>query len=185
MTEPAPLRPICVWLLTLLVLASSTAHASADEKPGVGRKYILTAAADFQFLDLQSKRRALREWGGQPLLINYWASWCAPCLQEMPELDAFAKAQAGVKGGVRVLGIAADEAGAVRAFAQRIPVSFPILIETIPDGGRGSASLFGHTGGRVPYSVLLNAQGQVVHSKAGPVSRELLQSWSKDLRRED
>jgi thiol-disulfide isomerase/thioredoxin len=179
MIETLTLRRICAPLLATLAIALQPPSARAGE-PAPGAKQLLAASQAFQLQDLRSRRRTLQEWSGRPLLINYWASWCAPCIKEMPELDAFAKSQAGVKGGVRVLGIAIDEAEAVRAFAQRIPVSFPILVETALDGGRVSASLFGHAGGMVPYSVLLDAQGRVVHSKTGPVSRELLQSWAED-----
>src|SRR5688572_4697764 len=66
-------------------------------------------------------------YAGRPLLVNVWASWCGPCIQEMPELDRYAKAQEPT--GTQVVGIALDEAGAVRAFLQRIPVDYQVLVD--------------------------------------------------------
>ncbi len=59
-------------------------------------------------------------WTGRPLLINVWASWCGPCIEEMPELQRFARTQGA--DGVQVVGIALDEPDAVRAFLKRVPV---------------------------------------------------------------
>src|SRR5690606_18787376 len=63
------------------------------------------------------------DFAGQPLLVNIWASWCPPCVEEMPELDRFARSQGA--DGVQVLGIALDDPGAVRDFLQRVPVDYP------------------------------------------------------------
>lgn len=180
MNKSVSLLWVCVLPLVMFAIGLQTGAAWSKESIGVAEKKVAAVAQGFQLIDLEGKRHALSEWAGQPLLINYWASWCGPCIKEMPDLDAFSKSQANA-GGVRVIGIATDEADAVRAFLKRVPVSFPILVETIPEGGRGSATLFGDTGGVLPYSVLLNAQGRVVHSKLGSLSRAELESWVKSI----
>ncbi len=180
MNKSALLLWVVVLPLAMLAIGLQKGTAWSNESTGVVEKKVAKAAQDFELIDLEGKRHALSEWAGQPLLINYWASWCGPCIKEMPDLDAFSKSQANV-GGVRVIGIATDKADAVRAFLKRVPVSFPILVETIPESGRGSATLFGDTGGVLPYSVLLDAQGRVVHSKLGSVSSAELESWVKSI----
>lgn len=133
----------------------------------------------FAIHDLQGGARDLSELRGRPVLINYWASWCGPCVKEMPELDHFW--QARQRHGVQVLGIANDEQAAVSAFLQRVPVSFPIWVEPLPDSASSSASLFEQTGGALPFSVLLDAQGRVVRSKLGAVTSAELAEWTKAL----
>ena len=64
---------------------------------------------------------------GKPILVNLWASWCGPCIQEMPELDRFAASQGA--NGTQVVGIALDDAAAVQAFLKRVPVRYTILLD--------------------------------------------------------
>jgi thiol-disulfide isomerase/thioredoxin len=88
---------------------------------------------------------------GRPLLVNLWASWCGPCIAEMPELDRYAREQGG--NGTQVLGIALDDEASVRAFLARIPVSYAIALDT--PGPRDSGVQLGNPRGVLPYSCLL------------------------------
>ncbi|RRN59280.1 TlpA family protein disulfide reductase [Pseudoxanthomonas sp. SGNA-20] len=123
----------------------------------------------------------LEQWRGQPVLLNYWATWCAPCLREMPELDAFAAAQAG-KRAVQVVGIALDEPASVQAYLARRPVRYPVLVEAVDYGQAGSSARYGNRLGVLPYSVLLDAQGRVLRSKAGPLTAAELAAWTAAAR---
>jgi thiol-disulfide isomerase/thioredoxin len=113
-------------------------------------------------------------YAGRPLLVNVWASWCGPCIKEMPELDRYAKAQG--PNGTQVVGIALDEAGAVRAFLQRIPVSYAVLIDA--PGPRDPGVRLGNPKGVLPYSVLLDAQGRVLKQKIGPFRDGEIDAWT-------
>lgn len=131
--------------------------------------------------DLDGIPHGLDEWRGRPLLINYWASWCAPCVEEMPLLAAFAAAQSERPQGVRVVGIALDEPGPVREFLARVPVAYPILMET---AGPGDSSVaLGNRRGVLPYSVLLDADGRVVRTKLGPFTEAELERWARSAAR--
>ncbi len=103
-------------------------------------------------------------WAGRPLLINIWASWCGPCIEEMPELQRYASTQ-GARG-VQVVGIALDEPGAVRDFLTRVPVDYPILIDA--PGPADAGVRLGNLKGVLPYSVLIGADGRLLARRIGP-----------------
>lgn len=126
--------------------------------------------------DLEGRPLDLRQHAaGRPLLINVWASWCAPCVEEMPELARFAATQGD--NGVQVLGLALDTADGVRGFLQRIPVDYPIVVET--PGPRDASVQLGNTQGLLPYSVLFDAQGRRVKAKLGPFAHGEIDRWVK------
>lgn len=114
-------------------------------------------------------------WAGRPLLVNFWATWCGPCIEEMPELDRFASTQA--EGGVQVVGIALDDADAVRDFLTRIPVGYPILLDQA--GPADSSVQFGNLRGVLPYSVLISTDGRLLKQKVGPFQHGEIDGWSE------
>lgn len=112
---------------------------------------------------------------GRPLLINFWASWCAPCIKEMPELDRFAASQ--VPNGVQVVGIALDDPAAVTGFLQRTPVAYPILID-VP-GPRDTGVQLGNPKGVLPYTVLIGRDGRLLKQKIGPFMAGEIDDWAR------
>lgn len=110
---------------------------------------------------------------GRPALINVWATWCAPCVHEMPELQRFARAQGA--NGVQVVGIALDDAAAVTRFLQQVPVDYPILLDTPGDSDAGVR--LGNARGVLPYTVLLDARGVVRRQRLGPFEAGEVDAW--------
>lgn len=121
---------------------------------------------------------ALRQYrGGQPLLVNFWATWCPPCVEELPLLDRFARVQGQAAGqGVRVLGIAADKAASVTRWLQRQPLGYPVVIAET--GGVAVTRTLGNSNGGLPFSLLFDAAGQLRQRRIGAFSEEILQRWA-------
>jgi peroxiredoxin len=123
--------------------------------------------------DLDGRAHRLTDYRGRRVLLNFWASWCAPCLREMPAL-AEAQAKFGEQGAI-VVGIAMDEPLHVRAFLAAHPVDYPILIGEM---GPPSTSLkLGNMRQVLPYSVLIGADGRILATHAGPLSAAQLTEW--------
>ncbi|MGE8279396.1 MAG: TlpA disulfide reductase family protein [Stenotrophomonas sp.] len=114
---------------------------------------------------------------GKPLLINVWASWCAPCIEEMPELARFAARHAD--DGPQVVGLALDTPDAVLDFLGNVPVYYPIVIET--PGPNDASVKLGNSQGLLPYSVLVDAQGRVLKQKLGPFKAGEIDAWVADV----
>lgn len=138
-------------------------------KRGDAMPPIVLPGLDGERVDIAARYR------GRPLLINVWASWCGPCVEEMPELEAFAKAQPA--GGVQVVGLALDTPDGVRGFLQRVPVGYPIVLDT---PGPADASVWlGNTRGVLPYTVLVTADGRIAKQKIGPFARGEIAAWAQ------
>jgi len=119
---------------------------------------------------------AMQTFRGKPLLLNFWATWCPPCVEEFPVLDAFFKQNSA--RGWQVLGLAIDQPSAVRSFLRRTPVSFPIGLAGL--GGSELSKAFGNAAGGLPFSVLIGASGQVLQRRIGRVSEKDLAQWAAD-----
>jgi thiol-disulfide isomerase/thioredoxin len=113
-------------------------------------------------------------YAGRRLLINLWASWCGPCIEEMPELQRFAASQGA--NGVQVVGIALDDPAAVRSFLQRVPVAYPILLDA--PGPADAGVRLGNPKGVLPYSVLVSADGRLLKQHIGPFVPGDLPDWA-------
>ncbi|MGE0348291.1 TlpA disulfide reductase family protein [Hydrogenophaga sp.] len=111
---------------------------------------------------------------GRPLLVNFWATWCPPCVEELPLLNAFHLAHKA--RGWQVLGLAVDQAGAVRGFMQKLPLNFPVGMAGFA-GTELSRSL-GNATGALPFSVVFGASGALLHRKIGKVSEGDLTQWA-------
>jgi thiol-disulfide isomerase/thioredoxin len=111
---------------------------------------------------------------GKPLLINFWATWCAPCLREMPEIDRFHREFS--PRGWQVLGLAIDGPTPVREFLARVKIGFPIGLAGLD--GTDLVHTLGNPQGGLPFSVMIGANGQVLHRKMGATDFAELAAWA-------
>lgn len=118
---------------------------------------------------------AMQSLSGKPLLLNFWATWCPPCVEELPMLNAFYRDHKA--RGWQVVGLAIDQPSAVRKFLTRIPLEFPVGMAGL--GGTDLSRSLGNLTGGLPFTVVLGANGRVLHRKMGQITADDLQQWAK------
>ena len=122
----------------------------------------------------QGGELVLADLRGRPTVLNFWATWCGPCVQEMPELDRFHR-EFGARGW-QVIGLAIDGPTPVRQFLARQPVSFAIGLAGLD--GTELARKLGNPSGSLPFSVVFDAQGRPVRRKLGQTGYAELAHWA-------
>jgi thiol-disulfide isomerase/thioredoxin len=141
--------------------------AEGSAPPGPAPRPIPDTVPDLKLPDLSGRETSLRDFLGHPLIINFWATWCAPCRREMPLLQQLRHAYHG--DGLEVVGIAVDFRSAVADYVRRRAVDYPLLIGE--DSGLAAAEQFGMQA-VLPFSVFADAHGRIVAVKVGELHRD-------------
>ena len=126
---------------------------------------------------LDGRMRRLADWRGKVVLCNFWATWCAPCREEIPMLVDLREQY--LAQGFEVVGIAVDNEAKVREFAEKYQVSYPILVAEA--GGLDLMRALGNTAGALPFTVTLDRQGSILSRKLGILRRSDIEPKIKAL----
>ncbi len=129
------------------------------------------------FPDVNSKPQAFKQWQGKVIVLNFWATWCPPCREEMPELsELYSQYQ---NKNVIILGVAIDEMALVKEFNTEAKISYPLLIAE--ESGMEIASGLGNNKGVLPYTVIINVDGSVAKTYFGRITKPLLEETLLNL----
>jgi len=156
---------LCATIIGVRVYLDLSTHSAATEfVPEAGH---VAGAPDmlpeFVLNDVYGDPRNIREWAGKPLLVNFWATWCAPCRREIPLLETLHKEQAGIE----VVGIAIDRQSDVEAFIGEFGVSYPNLVGQ--EDALAVSDQFGLEGLGLPFTVLAAADGRILTVHIGEI----------------
>ena len=138
-------------------------------------------APAFELPDLRGQARSSAQWAGQVRIINFWATWCAPCRREIPLLVSLQSRYA--EQGLQVIGIAIDSAQASAAFAEDYGINYPILVGRRQ--GAGLARAFGNHSGGIPYTALVGADNRIRYTHIGEMRAEDIEPRLQPLLAQD
>lgn len=143
--------------------------AVSSETVGAPAAPFLAATFD----DLDGRPEPMARWQGQLVVVNFWATWCPPCVEEMPDLQHIHDQYSA--RGVSVVGLGIDSPAALRKFRDQHGLTLPLYAA----GAAGSELVraLGNPSGALPYTVLVNSEGRIVQAKLGQIRPAQLRAW--------
>ncbi len=157
---------------SLVRIDNATQNSLTENKKEVSVKTGKQRRPDFTLLDLNNKSRSISEWDGKVILINFWATWCPPCVREVPTLD---KLNTDFKDkGFVVLGIAIDSLAAVTDFVDPLDLQYPILLAE--QQGIELSQAYGNRLGILPFTIIVDREGNIATRHRGEITYEQVKS---------
>ncbi|MDH5445847.1 MAG: TlpA family protein disulfide reductase [Gammaproteobacteria bacterium] len=170
-------------ILTIAALGLSAGFIANKmlNKPSVNPKKVETGTPEyapaFSLKDLEDKLRHSKEWKGKVMMVNFWASWCPPCIREIP---AFIKLQQDYKDkGLVIVGIAIDNKQNISDFTDPMDMNYPVLMaekEGVP-----LAKAYGNRLGVLPYTVIIDRKGKIIYTHRSELTYEVAEKIIKPL----
>lgn len=163
--------PSILWAFTLIALLSFTIRYFYNSTSDNDTAISSTPFFKSHMVDIHTKPQPLSQYQGKVIVVNFWATWCPPCRDEMPELAELHQAYQGKN--VVVLGIAIDELDLVQEYLQTSPVSYPIVVADY--AGMNLSEQLGNEHGILPYTVIIDSHGKVIKTFLGRISKPMLE----------
>lgn len=163
------IRLVSVFFNGLLMIGVLTATVKAQGET--------TEIFDLQFDDLTGQMQPLAPYKGKPLVVNFWATWCPPCVKEMPDLESLSLTYPNVQ----FIGLAIDTQRNVKKFLEKVPVSYDLYVPG--HGGVKHMRELGNPKAGLPFTLVIDADGTVQHQLLGPINKadlgEILDGFKK------
>ena len=138
----------------------------------IGLRPAAVNLAHLELPDVDKKLRYGEEWLGEVVVVNHWATWCAPCREEIPLLVEYQRRH-GI-AGVRIVGVAHDRLDAVRAFGEEFGINYPSLVAIV--GGEKIMAQHRNTTGGLPFTAFFDRRGNLAHTHLGPITEPELRA---------
>jgi thiol-disulfide isomerase/thioredoxin len=134
------------------------------------------ALFDREWFSPDQKPISTQDWKNKVLVVNFWASWCPPCVEEMPALDKIQGEYDPKK--MLIVGIGIDSPSNIRQFIETTVISYPIVLGGL--GGNDINKMLGNPSGALPFTVVINAKGNITGKKLGKISEDELRKLIKE-----
>jgi peroxiredoxin len=155
----------------------NTTETSQEPLPQTQSSMISQPRPDFSMPDLSGTQRNIKEWDGKVLAVNFWATWCEPCKQEITDFNILQKKYS--KKGFQFIGVALDDMDSVQAYLKTNAITYPVLIGS--DQAIQVASHYGDVEGVVPYTAFINRKGQIAFIQYGAMTQDLARQVIESL----
>ncbi len=165
-------RYVLVAVMILTGAAGFAGYRSDCFTLDVSTRAAVTNAWDLPPLvldDLNGKQRKLYDWHGRVIILNFWASWCGPCLTEIPSLVRYQQEYG--EAGLQIIGVAMDEAQKARNVVRSLYINYPVLVAD-PDDNQGLLGHWGDARQVLPYSVVIGRDGHIHFTRIGVMDEE-------------
>lgn len=172
------------WILSVIVILLvgvsllQNKLSMAKSQAGVSPEAQYFFAANFP--NAHGKIQSLKQWQGKIIIANFWATWCSPCREEMPELSQIHSKY--LNRGVMVLGIATDDSGKINEYAKNKPISYPLLAGEMD--AMNLSGVLGNNKGVVPYTVIIDRNGLIVRTYFGRINSAAIDKDVSELLKE-
>jgi thiol-disulfide isomerase/thioredoxin len=163
------MKNILIFIIAIVIAGGSgfALQKYLNKKQEVVNPAIGNQRPEFAAIDLDGQMRNIKEWDGKLILVNFWATWCPPCIKEIPDLIDLQQAYGDQ--GFQIVGVAIDDEEPVKAFAKDMGMNYPSLLAGID--GTGLVKRFGNGIGALPYSVFINREGEISDTIRGELSK--------------
>lgn len=154
-------------LALMAIVFFSIGSPAVDTKKTEPTQQVAPIRPEFYLPDLQGEPRNIKEWDGKYIVLNFWATWCPPCLKEIPEFIAIQKEYG--EFNLQFIGVAIDNEVSVNQFALEMGMNYPNLVAEMQ--GIELARQYGNAMGALPFSVIINPEGQIITRQVGLLER--------------
>ena len=169
------------FLRNMAVLAGARALTFGGLAATAGPAFATGAAAQadplfkLSYPDVDGADHALAQWLGKPVVVNFWATWCPPCVEEMPDLEKLHQKY----DGINFLGLGIDTVVNVKAFNEKVKVSYPLLLTGY--AGIEIMRPLGNKAGGLPFTVIFDEHGQLAHRILGQIKPDDLDKILQEM----
>lgn len=163
------LLALATWLLIALLLQANSVLANDDDRPTIPNQ---------SYPDLAGKQHNLQQWKGNVLLLNFWASWCAPCLSEIRYLNQFQHDFAA--SGLQVVGLGVDDPKKLANVKRSLQIAYPVLSVDAKESRKVLAA-WGNKTGMIPFTVIFDKRGRIVSAHRGVIDDQVFNTLVKPL----
>ena len=167
-----------IFFVAIIVAGGSgfALHKYINNQQALNNPAIGSQRPEFSAMDSGRQLRNIKEWDGKLIFLNFWATWCPPCLKEIPDFIELQKAYGNQD--FQIIGIALDNEEAVVQYANETGMNYPTMVVEVE--GIALAKRYGNDMGALPYTAIINRKGEISNTITGELSKKRAKKLLKE-----